>query len=317
MENDKETRYDRDSVITVIARDMLKDEVDNNTNYSNSDLESEIEIPIAFNADEDENELRKSDVIIDQSEMEKQPNTSSHLSKFINQCYKPSNSSFDSKGDTKKSEVNISTVHEKVEFKTINGLIHTEMVSKEIDKSDNLIAKIQSEDVKTSWIDDTITQELLKDTLVIFDTDVTNNSKELETKNQTEKLLNNNKQNSKQIKESEINMKDDKSSGKSIHDDAKESNSKSKIEQKTTSESSFDKATFDKAKLLAAMKAIDDNENIEYVEQKSRRNSSANRLQITENLYRGIPTHSKKKSDIMKELFADAKLDNNKSSKEN
>ncbi|KAL7287830.1 hypothetical protein TKK_0017902, partial [Trichogramma kaykai] len=91
------------------------------------------------------------------------------------------------------------------------------------------------------------------------------------------------------------------------------------------------KAAFDKAKLLAAMRAIDNNERLDPTNESnvttvvataavpsggtttaSRRNSATSlgsngltRLQITENLFRGLPTHSKKK-DIMKELFPDA-----------
>ncbi|XP_012278215.1 uncharacterized protein LOC105698493 isoform X2 [Orussus abietinus] len=67
---------------------------------------------------------------------------------------------------------------------------------------------------------------------------------------------------------------------------------------------------YNKEKLLAAMKAIDDNENIEFIDQKSRRSISSNRLQITENLYRGLPTHSKKKDDLIKEIFGEGKADN-------
>ncbi|KAJ8680880.1 hypothetical protein QAD02_016667 [Eretmocerus hayati] len=73
--------------------------------------------------------------------------------------------------------------------------------------------------------------------------------------------------------------------------------------------------SFDKAKLLAAMKAIDDNENIEYVDQKLK--GPLNRLQITENLYRGVPTHSKRKNIIMKELFDDVGLIQSRDSREN
>ncbi|KAM0728447.1 Lebercilin [Formica fusca] len=61
---------------------------------------------------------------------------------------------------------------------------------------------------------------------------------------------------------------------------------------------------YDKEKLLATMKAIDDNENIEYVNQ-GFKNHNTTRMQITENLYRGLPTHSKPKRDIIKDIFED------------
>lgn len=68
--------------------------------------------------------------------------------------------------------------------------------------------------------------------------------------------------------------------------------------------------SYNKEKLLAAMKAIDNNENVEFLElQKSQRGNGSNRSQITENLYRGVPTHAKKKDDLIKELFGDGKGD--------
>ena len=70
---------------------------------------------------------------------------------------------------------------------------------------------------------------------------------------------------------------------------------------------------FNKQKLLAAMKAIDDNENIEFLTtQKHRAGTEQIRSQttITENLYRGLPTHARKKDDIFKEIFGDGKTDN-------
>lgn len=66
---------------------------------------------------------------------------------------------------------------------------------------------------------------------------------------------------------------------------------------------------YDKEKLLATMKAIDDNENIEYLNQ-GFKNHSTNRMQITENLYRGLPTHSKPKRDIIKDIFEDNHVEN-------
>ncbi|GAB1866144.1 Trafficking protein particle complex subunit 3 [Camponotus japonicus] len=66
---------------------------------------------------------------------------------------------------------------------------------------------------------------------------------------------------------------------------------------------------YDKEKLLATMKAIDDNENIEYLNQ-GYKNHNTNRMQITENLYRGLPTHSKPKRDIIKDIFEDNHIEN-------
>ncbi|XP_014233170.1 kinesin-like protein KIF15 [Trichogramma pretiosum] len=93
-------------------------------------------------------------------------------------------------------------------------------------------------------------------------------------------------------------------------------------QQQGNKDAATSKAAFDKAKLLAAMRAIDNNETTVVATTipsggtttttASRRNSATSlgsngltRLQITENLFRGLPTHSKKK-DIMKELFPDA-----------
>ncbi|XP_046629756.1 lebercilin-like isoform X1 [Neodiprion virginianus] len=68
--------------------------------------------------------------------------------------------------------------------------------------------------------------------------------------------------------------------------------------------------SYNKEKLLAAMKAIDNNENVEFLDlQKSQRGNGSSRSQITENLYRGVPTHTKKKDDLIKELFGDGKGD--------
>ncbi|XP_076661842.1 uncharacterized protein LOC143365498 isoform X2 [Halictus rubicundus] len=61
--------------------------------------------------------------------------------------------------------------------------------------------------------------------------------------------------------------------------------------------------SYNKEKLLATMKAIDDNENIEYLNQDYEKNKVTSRKQITENLFRGVPTHMKKKHDIIKDIF--------------
>jgi hypothetical protein len=67
---------------------------------------------------------------------------------------------------------------------------------------------------------------------------------------------------------------------------------------------------YNKEKLLATMKAIDDNENIEFLNQGFKNHSMMNRMQITENLYRGLPTHSKPKRDIIKDIFDNNHIDN-------
>lgn len=69
---------------------------------------------------------------------------------------------------------------------------------------------------------------------------------------------------------------------------------------------------FNKQKLLAAIKAIDDNENIDFSStHKYRPPQSAVRSQtsVTENLYRGLPTHARKKDDLLKEIFGDGKVE--------
>ncbi|XP_011637778.1 lebercilin-like protein isoform X2 [Pogonomyrmex barbatus] len=65
---------------------------------------------------------------------------------------------------------------------------------------------------------------------------------------------------------------------------------------------------FNKEKLLATMKAIDDNENIEFVSQ-GFKNHNINRIQITENLHRGLPAHSKPKRDIIRDIFEDNRIE--------
>lgn len=64
---------------------------------------------------------------------------------------------------------------------------------------------------------------------------------------------------------------------------------------------------FDKEKLLAEMKAIDNNDNIEYYDQKSRKNSGNDRSKITENLYRGIPTQ--RRNEALASTILNTKLD--------
>ncbi|XP_018053293.1 PREDICTED: intracellular protein transport protein USO1 [Atta colombica] len=66
---------------------------------------------------------------------------------------------------------------------------------------------------------------------------------------------------------------------------------------------------YNKEKLLATMKAIDDNENIEFLSQ-GFKDHNVNRMQIMENLHRGLPAHSKPKRDIIRDIFEDNPIEN-------
>lgn len=311
LENDTEMKYDRDSVITVISREVLKENVDSATNYSNSDLESEMDLPVAFNADEDDNARRKSDIVINESNVEKQPNTStSHFSKLFNQFYKASNPSKPDSKESNNDKVNMGKNDDKTEFKSINGLlVQTEQITKSNRSIDSSGAQEKSVPAENpiETLEDEDASDVEKE-IPILD-QILDNSQEADLKDETEmKISLDDTSHQEKGTEEWKNGKNYKTSNKTNNGNAGMSN----LEQdpKTVNENS---KQFDKAKLLAAMKAIDDNENIEFVDQKTRRNSGANRLQITQNLYRGIPTHSKKKNDIMKELFADTKIDNKSS----
>lgn len=67
---------------------------------------------------------------------------------------------------------------------------------------------------------------------------------------------------------------------------------------------------YNKEKLLATMKAIDDNENIEFLNEGFKNHNAVNRTQITENLYRGLPTHSRPKRDVIRDIFEDNHIEN-------
>lgn len=319
IENDKEVKYDRDSVVTVIAKPItVKEDTDNNTNDSNSDIESEMDIPLAYTADEDDNTRRKSDVIIEDVDIQRQSSTSSHLSSLFTHLRKPSNYKFASKKSEEKSELNANSIAKK----EINGLkISTTIVADDTDESsDQMVVRETSNSknsMKTSRDTDLFLEEENKQN--IDENLIWAGSDEVQTVDQdndivtsAEKLLDDITKDLKETNKLENNV-----INKSIANNVNQINSsqpkksefKNNLESKTINESA--NKSFDKAKLLAAMKAIDDNENIEFVEQKTRKNSASNRLRITENLYRGIPTH-KKKSELMKELFSDANLDNNK-----
>ena len=60
---------------------------------------------------------------------------------------------------------------------------------------------------------------------------------------------------------------------------------------------------YNKEKLLASMKAIDNNENIEFINQDYGKPDITKRKQMTENVFHNLPSHVKKKQDIIKDIF--------------
>nr|KAF7429445.1 hypothetical protein H0235_005843 [Vespula pensylvanica] len=61
---------------------------------------------------------------------------------------------------------------------------------------------------------------------------------------------------------------------------------------------------YNKEKLLATMKAIDNNEDIDFfIDRHFPKRNSLTRFQITENLFRGLPAHSKKNCSIINDVF--------------
>ncbi|XP_032689648.1 myosin-11 isoform X2 [Odontomachus brunneus] len=82
------------------------------------------------------------------------------------------------------------------------------------------------------------------------------------------------------------------------------------MEAKQTTDTKKKIINYNKEKLLATMKAIDDNENIEFLNQGFKNHNMVSRMQITQNLYRGIPTHSKPKQDVIKDIFEDNHIEN-------
>ncbi|XP_014214303.1 uncharacterized protein LOC106643609 [Copidosoma floridanum] len=265
-ESDYATKYDRDSVVTVISKDYgLGNETEGNN--SHSDDESEIEIPVAFNADEDEDNRGKRQSDIDKSEIERHHqnklSTDYSSSTSYEQFSRSSSSSSGPRESSKDASKNLDR-HQETDFNSF-GEIETKSAM-DVDASiDDLISRKKSIHKETSPL--------------IANLDANDYESALA---EEEKLVAN-----------------DLNGALSL--DLKNS------EEPNTAASDESARSFDKAKLLAAMKAIDDNENVEFFQQKPRKsNNAAARLQVTENLYRGIPTHSKKKSDIMKELFSES-----------
>ncbi|XP_058809274.1 paramyosin isoform X2 [Phymastichus coffea] len=312
LENEREVKYDRDSVITVISKDALvKDDNEANTNDSNSDAESEMEISLACAVDEDNNGQRKSDVIIEDIQVQKQPNTSSHLSSLFTHLRKPPNYSFNSKSE-EKADPNANKINEKgtnVFKMSTNQIVD---ITGEVAIHDRSITKNIPQ---TSWNDDNLLGKDEQDSHenVRSLNDQMTRDQEDDIASSAEKLIDDITENLKKTKRLENNTIDTPSEvnqNKTSHVISKKMDFKDAAECKTKVNENGNKS-FDKAKLLAAMKAIDDNDNVEFIDQKPRKNSASNRLRITENLYRGLPTH-KKKSELMKELFSNANLDNNK-----
>ncbi|XP_012167889.2 lebercilin-like protein isoform X1 [Bombus terrestris] len=60
---------------------------------------------------------------------------------------------------------------------------------------------------------------------------------------------------------------------------------------------------YNKEKLLASMKAIDNNENIEFLNQDYEKHNITRRKQIIENVFPDLPSHMKKKQEIIKDIF--------------
>ncbi|KAF7997283.1 hypothetical protein HCN44_005560 [Aphidius gifuensis] len=113
-------------------------------------------------------------------------------------------------------------------------------------------------------------------------------------------------------------LRDDNDDNLSIDSSSKEGNTpETVIENKSAikTDDNHDNSiiNFDKKKLLDAMKAIDNNENVELINnQKIRNDNITTRSQVTENLYRGLPTHVRKRDDIIKDIFGETnKIDNN------
>lgn len=229
IETDFETKYDRDSVVTVIYKELI-----NQNDDHDDDVESEIEIPI-FN-DRDDNEdssLRKSD--IDDLQVNKQFFSSS------------------------------SSPNRKILF----------------EKSTNDLSIIKSTDL--SVIDKKMTLESKKEEKI---GNVKSTNKVVEMKKKSDSYF--------------YDFNED-----TIIDDVKVTDAvdQNKIEVEKSK-------GFDKAKLLAAIKAIDDNENVVTIVEQKNQKFNNNRLQITENLYKGLPSHARKRSEIVKDIFSDFNLKN-------
>ncbi|KAL6267578.1 hypothetical protein P5V15_000652 [Pogonomyrmex californicus] len=126
-----------------------------------------------------------------------------------------------------------------------------------------------------------------------------------------EKISNENDFNIEMKNKINTSLEDDDILSNNVHisSQAKQNND-AKIEVTDVKQASDKKKiiNFNKEKLLATMKAIDDNENIEFLSQ-GFKNHNMNRIQITENLHRGLPAHSKPKRDIIRDIFEDNRIE--------
>ncbi|XP_076247144.1 uncharacterized protein LOC143187078 [Calliopsis andreniformis] len=112
-----------------------------------------------------------------------------------------------------------------------------------------------------------------------------------------------NKLNNQEINEELENVDHLLNNGQSCETDSIEASNDIDINAKDGGNTKKKVINYNKEKLLATMRAIDDNENIEFLNQDYSKHNIASRKQITENLFRGLPTHAKKKQDIIKDIF--------------
>lgn len=91
--------------------------------------------------------------------------------------------------------------------------------------------------------------------------------------------------------------------GQSCKTDAVEASNDIDVSTKSKGSVRKKAVNYNKEKLLATMRAIDDNENIEFLNQDYNKHNIMSRKHITENLFRGLPTHAKKKQEIIKDIF--------------
>jgi hypothetical protein len=271
-----------------------------------------MEIPMEFNINEEKNTKRKSDIEIGNLELEKQTNTSSILSKLFNEVDPSFGNSLDNDKDNNSSKLNLNINDDEIKLSSGNNSLNYSDHTNDSKSIHNLLtqkhfARNSIENIETSW-DNNIYKDnysKINETKLAIDQTINNNEERISKSK--EKIFGNIKKTSE---ENQRNGNNFNSNGKISHDNLE------KLKNKTQQKTVESHKVFDKAKLLAAMKAIDDNENVDFIQPKIGGNNVVNKFKITENLYRGIPAHSKKKSDIMKELFMDTKLDNNKNNKE-
>ncbi|KAL0104626.1 hypothetical protein PUN28_017397 [Cardiocondyla obscurior] len=121
-----------------------------------------------------------------------------------------------------------------------------------------------------------------------------------------ERTSNKNEINTEVQNKSDASLKDVNALSNNVPTFQTEQNHSAKSEMAELKQASDKKKVinFNKEKLLATMKAIDNNENIEFLSQ-GFKNHNVNRMQMMENLHRGLPAHSKPKRDIIRDIFED------------